>query len=327
MQSMPGSEALNIDLQRIFAFAFPRTPCFDSDSPVRSFIMSNRNALSLFVLACAASLATADANLHVKEQKDGGIAILRPTVEKPLLVFNAPKDGRPYLHPLLAPDGGGVLTQFSPGHHKHQTGIYVGFLKLNGRDYFHNRGGDYFSRTRFDHEANSEGVRWTCAYDLLDAKGAPQLIETQSWHFRDFQKSYLIDFTWKGDAKVDLTFDTHDYGGLFIRMPWKNQPGAKAINSEGFINAKAEGQKARWVDIGMPVEGRKDAGHIAVLSQRPVLWRVDGQLGVGPAPSRLGAWKIAKGESATLRYRFLVYTGEFQQDQVEAEWKALSTIK
>lgn len=289
--------------------------------------MLGRLTIAALLVASFPALAFADANLHVKPLKDGGIEIRRPTVEKPLLVVNAPKEGRPYLHPLLAPDGMGELTEYRPGHHKHQTGIYVGFLKVNGRDYFHNRGGDHFQRTAFSHDAKSEGVTWTSTYELLDAKKSAQLVETQEWRFLDFQKTYLIDLTLKLNAKVDVTFDKHDYGGLFIRMPWKNQPGAKAINSEGQENAKAEGQKARWVDIGMPVEGRKDAAHIAVLSQTPVLWRVDGQLGVGPAPSRAGAWKIAKGESATMRYRFLVYTGDFQRDQVEAEWKALSTIK
>ena len=269
----------------------------------------------------------ADANLQIDVQKSGGIAIKRPDVEQPLLVFNAPADGRPYLHPLLAPDGKGLLTEYSPGHHKHQTGIYVGYLKVNGRDYFHNRGADYFRRTAFKHEHNSQGVSWTTAYELLDAQKSAQLVETQAWHFRDFQKSYLIDMTWTAKANVDVTFDRYDYGGLFIRMPWKNQPGAKAINSGGHVNGKSEGQKARWVDIGMTVDGRKDAGHIAVLSATALPWRVDGQLGVGPAPSRAGAWKLAKGESATYRYRFVVYTGDFQEKEVEAEWKAFSTIK
>jgi hypothetical protein len=233
---------------------------------------------------------------------------------------------------LLAPDGNGELTEFSPGHHKHQTGIFVGFLKVNGRDYFHNRGADHFRRQAFKHQMNSEGVTWTSVYELLDAKQGAQLVETQTWHFRDFTSSYLIDLTWSAQAKADVTFDKYDYGGLFLRMPFKGQTGAKAINSEGQINGKAEGQKARWVDIGMPVDGRKDAGHIAVLSHAknpgaPLPWRVDGQLGVGPAPSRAGAWKLAKGDSVTFRYRFMVYTGELQQDQVEAEWKAFSAIK
>jgi len=291
-----------------------------------------RPTIALPVILLIPLAAAADSNLQVKELKDGGIAIHRPTVDQPLLVFNAPKDGRPFLHPLLAPDGKGVLTEFSPGHHKHQTGIYVGFLKVNGRDYFHNRGDDHFLRTALSHDAKSEGVTWSCAYELLDAKKSVQLVETQTWHFRDFQQTYLIDFTWKGQAKIDVVFDKHDYGGLFIRMPWKNQADAKAINSEGQVNGKAEGQRARWVDIGMTVDGRKDAGHIAVLSHAanpgaPLHWRVDGQLGVGPAPSRAGAWKIAKGESVSFRYRFVVYCGDVDQKLVEAEWKAFSAVR
>ena len=286
-----------------------------------------RACVCVMVLLSLPIVVRADANVRVVEQKDGGIAILRPGLDTPIFAFNAPADGRPYVHPLLAPDGKGVLTEFSPSHHKHQTGIYVGFLKVNGRDYFHNRGSDYFRRVGFEHAMKSEGIFFTSRYELLDKAKQPQLVETQAWVFRDFTKSYSIDLTLTLKANADITLDKHDYGGLFIRMPWKNQPGAKAINSEGAVNGKAEGQKARWVDLGMTVEGRTDDAHLAVLAQAPVLWRVDGQLGVGPAPSRAGAWKLGKGESVTLRYRFLVYTGTFQPERIEAEWKALSTIK
>src|SRR5439155_11505823 len=137
---------------------------------------------------------------------------------------------------------------------------------------------------------------------LRDKDKEPLLIETQAWHLRDFTKTYLIDLTLTLKAERDVTFDKHEYGGLFIRMPWKNQKDAKAINSEGQENGKAEGQKARWVDIGMSVDGRKDQAHMAVLSHEPVLWRVDGQLGVGPAPSRAGALELVQGESVEPRY-------------------------
>lgn len=289
--------------------------------------MRRRLLLSVSSLILAVPLVHADANVRVEVVKSGGLSIFRPDIKEPIFVFNAPEDGRPYVHPMLAPDGKGALTEFSPAHHKHQTGIYVGFLKVNGRDYFHNRGGDYFRRRAFDWKNDSQGVRWTSTYDLLDKDKDAQLTETQSWHFRDFTKTYLIDFTWTAKAHTDVTFDKYDYGGLFIRMPFNNQPGARAINSEGQENGKAEGQKARWFDIGMTVNGRKDAAHIAVLSQAPLPWRVDGQLGVGPAPSRAGAWKLAKGESTSFRYRFLVYTGDLQRDPIEAEWKALRAIK
>ena len=50
------------------------------------------------------------------------------------------------IHPIAAPDGKGLVTEFSPEHHKHQTGLYWGFTRLNGRDYFHNPTGDYWRR-------------------------------------------------------------------------------------------------------------------------------------------------------------------------------------
>jgi Methane oxygenase PmoA len=289
--------------------------------------MRCRTFAGLLVLLIAVTYAHADANVQVKENKDGGITITRPTLDKPILVFNAPEAGRPYLHPLLAPDGKGELTELSPAHHKHQTGIFVGFLKVNGRDFFHNRDGDLFRRTGFAHKTSSEGVVWNSTYELLDANKSPLLVETQTWTFRDFTKTYLIDLTWSAKASADVTFDKYDYGGLFVRMPWKGQAGAMAINSEGQENGKAEGQKARWVDVGMSVEGRKDAGHIAILAKDETPWRVDDQLGVGPAPSRSGAWKLLKGETATIRYRFYVYTGAFRQNEVEAQWSAFGEAR
>ncbi|MBI1830155.1 MAG: PmoA family protein [Planctomycetes bacterium] len=289
--------------------------------------MKIRFLIAVPLLLIASRAVHADANVRVEVIKTGGISIHRPGIEAPIFAFHAPEDGRPYVHPVLAPDGKGVLTEFAPGHHKHQTGIYVGFLKVNGRDFFHNRGGDYFRRRAFEWKNDSQGTRWTSTYDLLDKNKDAQLVETQSWHFRDFTKSYLIDLTLTLKAETDVTFDKHDYGGLFLRMPWKNQKDAKAINSEGDVNGAAEGKKARWVDVGMSVDGRKDAAHIAVMSHVAVPWRVDGQLGVGPSPSRAGAWKIAKGAHVTQRYRFMVYTSDFQQEQVEAESKAFSAIK
>ena len=108
---------------------------------------------------------------------------------------------------------------------------------------------------------------------------------------RETNGRFLIDLEWRGEAKTDVTIGRYDYGGLFLRMPWKKDKGGKATNSEGDENGKAEGKKAKWVDVGMPIEGRKDWGHIAILDhkdnmQHPTPWRVDGQLGVGPAPSR-----------------------------------------
>jgi hypothetical protein len=245
-----------------------------------------------------------------------------------LLTFKAPADGRPYLHPLQAPDGKGVLTEFSPDHHKHQTGLYVGFTRINGRDYFHNRGADYYrSNGKVTAEVlGGRRVTWTARYDLLGKDREAVLTETQKWTFADRRDTYVLDLDWSGQALVDTVWEKYDYGGLFLRMPFKQKTGGEAINSEGKKNGACEGQRARWVNVGMPIDGRDDWGNIAILDHKdnpdhPVLWRVDGQLGVGPARSRAGEWKLPKGETVRFRYRFLVQTGKVDPEKIEAAWK------
>ena len=104
----------------------------------------------LFGLGCSSRMPQGgDANSQLKIREDANestISVFRAGEQKPLVVQNAKSNFRPYLHPIKAPDGNGVLTEFSPGHHTHQTGLYWGFTRVNGRDYFHNPGEDYWKR-------------------------------------------------------------------------------------------------------------------------------------------------------------------------------------
>ncbi|MEQ8881036.1 MAG: DUF6807 family protein, partial [Cyclobacteriaceae bacterium] len=72
-------------------------------------------------------------DLFVKMDADSTLSVFRKSEEKPILVQNAKSDFRPYIHPIVAPDGKGVLTEYSPSHHKHQTGLYWGFTRVNDR--------------------------------------------------------------------------------------------------------------------------------------------------------------------------------------------------
>src|SRR5918997_1728723 len=58
------------------------------------------------------------------------IALSRPGTEAPLLVQRAAPDHRPYLHPVLAPDGAGVVTEDAPAHHPWQHGVYTGLTDV-----------------------------------------------------------------------------------------------------------------------------------------------------------------------------------------------------
>jgi Methane oxygenase PmoA len=62
-----------------------------------------------------------------QDSQTGAIRVYRDGVKDPILTQNASADNRPYLHPIVAPDGKGVLTEYRPAHHPHQTGIFWGF--------------------------------------------------------------------------------------------------------------------------------------------------------------------------------------------------------
>lgn len=298
--------------------------------------MKLRYCLLIFLylpIACVQSNTTKESqpgngNFYVVHDETAGtISIYREgATAKPVLVQNAKADFRPYLHPLEAPDGKGILTEYSPAHHKHQTGIYWGLTRVNGRDFFHNPGGDYWKRNAvFVSEKEGQEVKWQTVYDMLDENGHTLLTETQKWSFREDSERYVMTLEWRGDAKTDVTIGKYDYGGLFIRMPWKEGMEGEVMNSVRQKNEQAEGKQATWVDVGMQVEGREDWGHIAVFDHPnnkgyPQHWRVDGQLGIGPAPAREKDIQIKNGESETIRHQLVVYTGDLDDAEISRRW-------
>ncbi|MDO1447847.1 PmoA family protein [Rhodocytophaga aerolata] len=264
-----------------------------------------------------ASATTSDTMLSIVQDRAAHtISVFRKGGKELILTQNAKPDFRPYLHPIMAPDGKGTLTEYSPGHHKHQTGLYWGFTRVNGRDYFHHPEGSYWRRVEAKIiDGTGKEVRWQTVYDLLDSTGKAVLTETQTWAMREQNGKFLLDLEWRGEAKTEVTIGKYDYGGLFLRMPWREGINGEVINAARQRNEKAEGQKAMWVDVGMQVEGRNDLAHIAIFDHPenkgyPQPWRVDGQLGIGPARARTGDWKINKGETEIIRHQLVVYTGQ-----------------
>ncbi len=267
-------------------------------------------------------------DLVLRENSDSTIAVFRDGDDKPIIVQNVKPDFRPYLHPIVAPDGKGVLTEFSPSHHKHQTGLYWGFTRVNGRDYFHHPGDNYWEKVSANIlVASGETVKWETVYHLLDSAGSPILKETQFWTMTEIDNEYLLDLEWTGEALVDITIGKYDYGGLFLRMPWEKGINGEVVNAARQKNKAAEGQRAMWVDVGMQVEGRDDLAHIAIFdhtqnSGYPQPWRVDGELGVGPVRARLGDWEIKKGASEIIKHQIRVYTGQLDNVDLTEKWTA-----
>ena len=121
-----------------------------------------------------------------------------------LLTQNAKEGFRPYMHPVKDAKGKGNLTQFSPGHHKHQTGLYWGMTRVNGRDYFHNPSSDHWKRKAVNViQEKGESVKWQTIYDMLDKDGKSQMTETQSWTMSMTKnKEIILDLEWNGMHKL-----------------------------------------------------------------------------------------------------------------------------
>ncbi|WP_339901834.1 PVC-type heme-binding CxxCH protein [uncultured Cyclobacterium sp.] len=248
--------------------------------------------------------------------------------DKPLLVQEVKAQFRPYLHPIVAPDGKGILTEKSPDHHQHQTGIYWGFTRVNQRDFFHNPGADHWKKVAVNIlENEGENVSWQTVYEMLDSLGRPLMTETQTWSLKVQGEEYLLDLEWRGNAAQDITLGKYDYGGLFIRMPWKEGMKAAITNTARQVNEKAEGEHSMWVNVGMQVEGRSEMANIAVFDHPdnkgyPQKWRVDQQFGLGPAYTRDEDWKIDSGATQIIKHRLLFYTKAFNDVEVTEAWAA-----
>lgn len=263
--------------------------------------------------------------LYIKNDLNS-ISIFRKNEKKAILTQVVKADFRPFIHPIVAPDGNGILTEYSPGHHKHQTGIYIGYTRINGRDYFHHPEVDYW-RKKSIKLIKTVGleVKWETVYDLLGEKGETVLTETQTWTMREQNGKYLLNLEWEGEAQTDVTVGKYDYGGLFVRMPW--QPGAdgEVWNGARQRNEKAEGQRSNWVDVGIKLPGRNDRAHITVFDhpenkEYPQPWRVDGQLGFGTARARKADWQIKKGATEVIKHQIVVHTGELNDVKINNLW-------
>ena len=290
----------------------------------------------LLLVGCTGSSSntTNDQQTHngevtlVLRQDDESISVFRKNTAQPLLTQNAKDDFRPYIHPIIAPDGKGMVTEYSPGHHKHQTGLYWGFTQVNGRDFFHNPGGSHWkkiSSSILDKEGAT--VRWQTVYQLLDEDGADILKETQVWSMREDNGRYFLDLEWEGEAMADVTIGQYEYGGLFLRMPWKEGIKGEAVNAARQKNSQAEGHPAMWLNVGMQVEDRDDFVNVTIFDHPenhgyPQKWRVDGQLGVGPAYTRDGDRLIEKGEIETIKHMLVVQTGPFSDVETNEAWSA-----
>ena len=119
-------------------------------------------AMAILVGGCIPSENNKPENTERKYQlKDVGdqIHLFERGNPSPIVQQVVAPNHRPYLHPILAPNSKMSLTQFSPDHHKHQTGLYWGFTRVNGSSIHPDTLKKWFYKRK--KPAEIQGPNWT----------------------------------------------------------------------------------------------------------------------------------------------------------------------
>lgn len=265
------------------------------------------------------------------ETEPNSVRVYRGDASTPIIVQNAAADFRAYIHPIIVPGGSVSVTEDAPDHHPWQHGLYVGFNDVNGAGFWHEGlhphvsedDGSFHPRVVGLASASGSTARWSVESEYRDKNGAALLTETQQWTFTDRQDHYVLDLVLTLHALTDLTFGRYDYGGLFVRMPFRKEVGGRAINSNGLEGSDAEGQRADWVATQMPIPGLDEEVTVVITDhpsnrEYPVPWRVDGELGVVPSVSIAGPWHIDDGHDESFRHRVIVYANPVDPSTIRA---------
>jgi hypothetical protein len=256
----------------------------------------------------------------------------------PCVTQHAAPNHRPFIHPLLAPDGSTVLTEDAPAHHPWQHGLSAGLNDVNGAGFWteglhepHRKiDGSFHPLPLEAPQVKGDRAAWLVRCEWRSITGEVLLVETQQWAMRAASPAYFLQFTWTLTAQADLTFGQYDYGGLFLRMPFHKARGGEALNSAGQRNADAEAQRARWCAVSMPVSDAGNWAGVALFDhpsnmQFPTPWRVDHELGVGPSPCIAGAWHLQAGNARRFTHGVLPFMGRADASMIEHHWKEFNT--
>jgi hypothetical protein len=240
-------------------------------------------------------------------------------------------NSRPYLHPVRDASGNAVLTEDKPADHPWQHGIFTGFHRVNGFNYWkEDEGKQRFVRLLESKEA-PDRVSWRALVELVAPNGNAVLEEEDAItiYAPESPDAYLIDFDLLLRAKgEDVNFGKFFVGGLSVRMPWdKANPRQTHLNSNGLRNRACEQQRAAWCNVERPF-GNQIFG-IAVFDHpanpsHPSGWRADEQGLVNPNVSALGDWTLAAGRTQRFRYRLLVYRGPANHERLAKRFETFA---
>lgn len=262
------------------------------------------------------------------------------------------KFAKPVLFPIIGPTGAGMTRQWpiieagAPGEekdHPHHKGLWFTHGAVNGVDFWaeNDKAGKIIvtgpPRLSTD-KAGAATIQTNEAWTAPDGKTVCSSSTTLTCGLDGGDR--FIDYTITIKAtEGDVTFGDTKEGTMGIRShPALNLKGpvaaGHAVNSEGQKDGEIWGKHARWVDYSGPVDGNVTGiacfDHASNL-RHPTTWhaRDYGLIAANPfglhdfekKPKGTGDHVIRKGESLTLKYRWLFHAGDAAAAKIEDRWK------
>ncbi len=295
------------------------------------------SVLLLFLLLCP-SLRAAEFEL-VKDAQ--GVTV---RVDGKLFTRYLKRSGaKPIFWPVIGPSGKEMTRGYpmrepiatEKKDHIHHRSMWFTHGDVNGVSFWHeSKGhGNIEHRKYLQVEGGKQGVLETLN-DWIGPSGKRFCQDRRRFVFHADDKHRWIDVeltVMASDGPV--TFGDTKEGSFGVRvagsMRTERPDGGTIVNSRGHRDKAAWGKQAEWVDYHGPVEG--ETVGIAIMNHPssfrfPTYWHVRtyGLFTANPFGwhqfrrdnSLDGSYRLAKGESFTLRYRVLLHLGDHKEGDV-----------
>jgi len=280
------------------------------------------------------------------KQEPGTLALRRNSEVVWQLNFRT-EEGKPYFHPLRTMNGE-VITDLRPGDHPWHRGLWFSWKLINGINYWEEN----------PTTGKSEGISELVSSEVeTRADFSARITMKLSYHppgkAEILSEERLIEVSApdpSGDYRMDWSSKFHatasaelsrtplpeeaggkawgGYAGLSLRLAKSLKGGVFSSDriAPGERDKKAHGSRSNWFAFTLP--GGKRGG-IAIFNAGTnpptTRWYITPEMPfLSPAVLWQKPFRLAKGDSLSLKYRVLVFNSAAGRSRLTEEWKRIS---
>jgi hypothetical protein len=333
----------------------------ERELPTALFVLTLAFLPLLFGCAAAEATEAGQAAKVVVETADTSLRVL---IDGELFTeYHFSGFNKPILYPVIGPHGGGMTRNYpmkkvegEAEDHVHHKSLWFTHGNVNGTDFWtesaRSRKVGKTVHDKFLAVTSGETGSIKVTNKWINPDEEVVCTDTREIVISSTQDSRTIDYAVTIHASEgDVVFGDTKEGTMGIRthpnLRLKNAPkhgvttaAGHAVNSAGHRDGDLWGKRAKWVDYWAPIDGQTVG--VAIFDhpsnpRHPTWWhaRDYGLIGANAfgvhnfeqKPKGTGDFKIAAGESATFRYRFVFHKGDVKEAAIEARYEDFAAGK